>query len=183
MPRDSLQSRVVRLDNAVHHGGLRPVPISMVILHATEGDSAKSSIDYLNTTTDKIASYHYIIDRDGTIVRMTAPNLVAYHAGDSAWPNPIRATPAHPDRPNDGRSLNRCSVGIAWANRGDGEPLTQAQIDSALWLCATFVDGVRVPVAMVRGHYEISPGRKSDPSPAMSMDDWRTRLTTYLGAP
>ena len=125
MTRPSLQSRVVHLDNAVHHGELRQEKVSLIVMHCTEGGSAQSTIEYLNTTDEKTASYHYIIERDGTIYRMTAPNIVAYHAGDSAWPNPVPATPANPEKPNGGRSVNRRSIGIAWAHQGR-EQLTVA---------------------------------------------------------
>jgi N-acetyl-anhydromuramyl-L-alanine amidase AmpD len=30
------------------------------------------------------------------------------------------------------------------------------------------------------GHYECSPGRKTDPKPAITMDDWRDQIRTYL---
>lgn len=178
MSRPSLQDRVTRLDNAVHNGGLRPGSPTMIIMHATDGDSARSSITYLNTTADKQASYHYLIDRDGSILRMLAPTQIAYHAGDSAWPNPTPATPQNPDRPNGGKSVNRTSIGIAWANKG--EPLTDAQLESALWLAGTFATQYRIPVERVRGHYEVSPGRKPDPMPAMDMDEFRALLTHYL---
>lgn len=177
---ESLQSRVKRLDNAVHHGGLRSDRITLIVMHTTEGGSAQSSIDYMNKTADKTASYHYLIDRSGDILRMTMPTLVAYHAGDSWWPDPVPQINGKPDRPNGGKSVNRCSVGIAWANR-NGEPLTDAQIESALWLCATFCKDYRIPVANVIGHRECSPGRKSDPLPSvMRMDEWRALLTNHI---
>lgn len=172
----SLQDRVTHLDNAVHNGGLRSRPVTMLIMHATEGGSARSSIDYLNTTTDKDASYHYLIDRNGDILRMTRANIIAYHAGDSAWPNPIRATPSN-QKPNGGRSVNAISIGVAWAN--DGEPLTDAQMESALWLADFLMTEYTVLLDNVRGHYEVSPGRKSDPLPAQAMPEFRALLQAY----
>ena len=175
----NLQDRVERLDCAVHHGPLRVgTQVTLLVMHTTDGGSARSSIDYLNTTDDKTASYHYLIDRDGAILRMTAPNLVAYHAGDSAWPNPIPATRGNPDRPNGGRSVNRISIGIAWANKG--EPLTDEQIESAEWLCGALCHEYAIDTAMVLGHREVSPGRKVDPEPqVIGMDEWRALLARY----
>lgn len=180
MTRVSLQSRVQRLDNARHHGPLRASSdVTMLVMHTTDGGSAASSIAYLNSTDDKAASYHYLIDRNGDILRMTAPSLVAYHAGDSAWPNPVRATPANATRPNGGHSVNRVSIGIAWANKG--EPLTDAQIESALWLCGALCHEYAIDVNRVLGHREIAPGRKVDPEPkVMVMDEWRALLARYL---
>ena len=176
-----LSDRVTHQDSSVHHGGLRPnSSVQMLIMHTTDGDSAQSSIDYLNTTDDKTASYHYVIDRDGSIIRMTNPNLIAYHAGDSAWPNPVKATAANPDRPNGGRSVNRISIGIAWANKG--EPLTDAQVESGLWLCGTLATEYGVLTTSILGHYQVSPGRKTDPLPAQDMDEWRRLLTNYMAS-
>lgn len=176
---DSLQSRVVVLDNAVHHGSGRPADPSIILWHATEGDSARSSIDYLNTTKDKVASYAYVIDRDGLIYRMTHPGLIAYHAGDSWWPNPKVATSQNPDHPN-GRSINTFSLGIAFANKGDGEALTLEQRASGLWLGKVYINKYGILIGLNLGHYEVSPGRKTDPKPAVDMNDWRASLTEYL---
>lgn len=180
MSHASLQRLVTRLDNAVHHGGPFGVQPDLIILHINEGDTFASSIEYLNTTEDKQASYHYGIERDGAIGRMCDPALIAYHAGDSAWPNPVRATPANPDHPNAG-SVNHRAIGICWANSGNGEQLlTSAQLESAHWLCALFMGLHGIPLERVRGHYEIAPGRKRDPLPAIDMDTYRALLTTYL---
>lgn len=177
----SLQDRVVRRDDARWHGGLRQARPTMILGHGTEGpDDADGVIRYLNTTTTKKASYTYLISRDGTIVRMTPPNVIAYHGGDSGWPNPKRASAKNP-RPHGGLSLNGIALGIAWCNRGDGEPLTPAQIESGLWLYGVFLVSDRIAIDRCRMHYEVSPGRKSDPLPAMPGDTWRELLTAYMG--
>jgi N-acetylmuramoyl-L-alanine amidase len=170
--RRSLQDRVVRLDNAVHAGARRDrSAITLIVLHCTVGGHAKGSIEYLNNTRDKSASYHYVIDRDGLIYRMCPPERVAYHAGDSDWPNP---------RPYPNKtSVNPYSLGIAWANWNDGEALTAEQEESGLWLCGVFVER-GVSIERVVGHYEVSPGRKTDPEFAVDMNVWRDKLTYYL---
>lgn len=181
MTRPNLQSRVTRLDSAVHHGPVRASAPTILLMHTTEGDSAQSSIDYLNSTHDKKASYHYLIDRDGTMLRMTRPDIIAYHAGDSAWPDPVPATPENPERPNGGRSINAQSLGFAWAHR-TGESLTSAQVESALWLCSVYAQLYNVPVDHVLGHYEASPGRKQDPKSAIEMWQFRALFARYLEA-
>jgi len=167
----SLQSRVVPLNNARYHGPRRSqFDINLIVMHCTAGASAHSSIVYLNRPNSNApASYHYVIDRDGTIYRHCPPDTVAYHAGDSAFP-------ADPSKAKQGGSVNPHSLGIAWANRNDGEPLTEPQIESALWLCSVF----EIPPERVVGHCEVSPGRKTDPQPCMDMDEWRNRLRAYL---
>ena len=177
MTHPSLQDRVTRLDSAKWHGGPFPAKPSMLVMHINDGDTFASSIEYLNTTTDKKASYHYGIEKDGRILRMTSPDLVAWHAGDSAWPHPVPATPDNPDRPNGGASVNKRAVGICWASHG--EAITDAQIESGLWLCNLYLRANDIPIDMVRGHEEVSPGRKTDPGAAMGMQEWRALLTQY----
>lgn len=180
MARVSMQSRVVHDDNAVHHGGLFAARPLYLLVHGAEAPWDAVGVEhYLNTTDEKEASYHYLMDRGGPIHRMTPTTLVAYHAGDSSWPSPRVATLEN-QRPHGGLSLNRSALGIAWCNRGDGEPLTAAQVESGLWLCAVLMDDHRIPVERVLGHYEVSPGRKRDPRPAMDMAVWRSKLASYL---
>lgn len=179
MSHPSLQHRVKQLDSAVHHGGLRTQPISMIVMHDTMGHSARSSIKYMNETSDKSASYHYIIEDDGEILRMTAPNIIAYHAGDAQWPNPIFATAQNP-KPHKGKSVNGFSIGIAFASMEEAP--TDKQLESALWLCATIMSAYPlVKVERVRGHYEVSPGRKTDPLP-QEMPEFRALLINYRSA-
>jgi len=179
---NSRQSRVRALDNARYHGGTRSQVIDTIVMHNTAGASGASSIGWMNRLgpsgeplpRNKRTSYHYIIERDGTILRMTPVSLIAYHAGDSAIPaDPKKA-------PTQGTSLNSRSIGIAWANRDDGEVLTDEQIESALWLCTVMMEQHPIPIERVVGHYEVAPKRKTDPKPAIDMVTWRAKLAAYL---
>jgi N-acetyl-anhydromuramyl-L-alanine amidase AmpD len=168
----SRQHLVKRLDNGRHHSGKRSRGrIDLIVAHATAGGSAMSSIDYLNKTAKKKASYHYVIDRDGTIYRMLPVEFIAWHAGDSAWPAPKRYPPG-----NGGHSVNPHSIGIAWANDDVGEPLTDEQVESGLWLFRFWMDTLGLPPSKVVGHYEVAPGRKGDPKHALSMREFRQML-------
>lgn len=186
-PRVSCQALVRRCDPPKHHGGPRSLDdVTLIVMHCTAGGSAMSSIDYLNTTDEKVASYHYVIDRDGLIYRMCAPDVIAYHAGDSQWPGPALYPPGNVYHDEDGdthhHTVNQKSIGIAWANLDDGsEALTGAQITSALWLCGLFLATTSAKVsANVRMHREVSPGRKSDPTPAVMPGDlWRQLVALY----
>lgn len=171
MPVPSLQSRVVRWDSARYHGGERSEDtINLIVMHATAGASAKSSRDWLdrpNAPKGKRCSYHYIIDRDGTIYRHCRPTLIAYHAGDSAWPGPVFYPPGNKS------TVNPRSIGIAWANDDVGEELTELQLESGIWLCLFWIQRLHIAPSAMRGHYEVSPGRKLDPRAAIKMADWR----------
>lgn len=197
-PRRSLQSRV-RVASPyppTHHGPQRETDaITLILMHCTadtgtasdDGADARAVIAYLNTTTEKTGTYHYVIARCGLIYRMCAASLVAYHAGDSAWPDPQPYPPGNVYRDEDGdvhhHTVNGRSLGIAWCNRDDGtEALTRAQVESALWLCGVYVPTTGVQrVEHVIGHRECSPGRKVDPVPAvMPMDTFRELVRLYL---
>lgn len=116
---------------------------STVVIHATAGGSATSSISWLQ----KIGlSYHYIIERNGTVYKCAPISRVAFHAGKSFGP--------------EGPNVNDYSIGIALANRNDGEPYTQAQMDALRDLLAA----IKTPgLTWITTHYLIAPGRKNDP--------------------
>lgn len=193
-PTRIIQSRqhlVTRVDYARYHGAERPLSaIELIVMHATGGDSFASSREWVNREHDietnrhgvKVpvpvkskASYNYGIDRDGSITRMLPATTIAYAQGDSAWPNPLRHPPG-----NGGHSVNARALAIAWANDDKGEDLTEEQVESGLWLCLTFMQHPEIEVSpsKVVGHYEVSPGRKVDPRPAMPMREWRQMLAT-----
>lgn len=176
----SLQSRVVKLDNARYHGGVRVGAVRAIVWHCTAGDTALSAIEWMNrpnVPSGGKAGYHYLIDKPGTIYRHTPTHLVAYHAGASSWP----AIPAQ------GHSLNYCTLGVSFANDNGSDAnaaddaLTAAQWESARWLGVTLMKAHGVPPAMNLAHREIAPGRKTDPLPRiLPMDPWRAELGRLL---
>lgn len=121
----------------------RKKDITTIVLHASAGASASSSISWLK----KIGlSYHYIIERDGVITKLAPVGRVAFHAGKSVGPG--------------GSNVNEYSIGICFANRNNGEPYTDAQYKAARQLIqALSGQGIR----WITTHYLISPGRKNDP--------------------
>lgn len=185
----SRQHLVERIDYARYHGAERELSsIELICMHATGGaHSFAISREWLNRVDDgkdkahpgqrlplsAKASYNYGIERDGRIERMLPPTIVAYSQGDSAWPNPKMYPPG-----NGGHSINAKTLSIAWANDDKGEPLTEEQVDSALWLCLTYMQHSEILIGPSRviGHYECSPGRKPDPKAAMDMRTWRQML-------
>lgn len=84
------------------------------IAHFTDGASALSSVDFWRTPATKGAEAHVIIDRDGTVYQIRPFNQQCDHAGASAWTDP-----------NTGIhyvGLNRCTIGIEFANGGYDDP-------------------------------------------------------------
>ena len=90
---------------------------------------------------------HYLIGRDGKILKLVEEKNIAYHAGVSTVP--------------DGRNnVNKFSIGIELvANEKDG--YTKEQYDSVSRLVNEIKS--RYDIKYVLGHKDISPGRKTDP--------------------
>ena len=173
----SLQTRVVRRDDAEDHGGRR-TKTDLIVWHCTAGDRADSAMQWMNSP-HATASYHYLIDKDGVIYRFCHPDLIAYHAGISAWPNAGSVVRG---------SVNSRSVGVSFANDNgsdnnpDDDPLTVAQVESGLWLGRTLMRIYAIPPGHNVGHREVSPARKTDPLPRiLDMTLWRSLLTQAQG--
>lgn len=108
-------------------------------------------------------SYHVVIARDGARARLVDERRVAWHAGVSAW---------------GGRAgCNAFLLGVAFAGDTYAEPLTDAQIDSALeWLEARWT-ALGWSLATMTDHRQVAPGRKDDLAPA----EWE-RLRAVIAA-
>jgi N-acetyl-anhydromuramyl-L-alanine amidase AmpD len=176
----SKQSLVTRLDNARYHGAKRSLDdVWYLIGHATGGSHPFAvSQEWQNRDLDPEGkkgpkgktSYHYGIDRDGSITRALPTNIIAYSNGDSGWPAVAWS------QGGNRSSLNPRAIGIAWANDDAGEELTPEQLESGLWLFTTLMHQIHAGPSRVLGHYEISPGRKPDPRKAISMREFRQQL-------
>jgi N-acetylmuramoyl-L-alanine amidase len=119
----------------------------LVVIHGTVGNDA-SDLSWLRSKESKV-SYHYLIQRNGTIHRLVRPEKRAWHCGASSWGGV-------PD-------VNDFSIGLGLSNLGNGEPYPEAQYQAAGWLCAIFEREYGIGMERVVGHCHISPGRKSDP--------------------
>ena len=167
-------------------------------MHYTAGRSADSAANWLCSPAAK-ASAHVVIGRDGKILQLVPFNVVAWHAGASAW------------RDGDTRlvGMNNYAIGIELDNPGrlvrqgtrwrslslgleydDSEAIlathkneTQpcgwclypaAQLETAFEVASLLVQAYRLKDVI--GHDDVAPGRKSDPGPAFSMEQFRGRL-------
>lgn len=124
----------------------RKKPITTIVLHGTAGASATSSINWLRF---KGLSYHYIIERDGTVYKCAPVSRVAFHAGVSTGP--------------DGANVNDYSLGICFANMENGvDPLTEEQLTSCNVLLRTILAS-EPSIKWITRHKDIAPKRKTDP--------------------
>ncbi len=125
----------------------RTKPCTTIVLHATAGGSLSGA---LSTLRIKGLSYHYIIEKDGTITKCCPSNRVAFHAGKSEGPQ--------------GDNVNGYSIGISFVNRNDGtDMIPEAQEKAAQELVTELRESF--PLHWVTTHWAISPGRKTDPRP------------------
>lgn len=140
----------------------RTVRPTLVVLHATAGASAQSSVDHLRSVG---LSYHYIIARDGrdatwtresdgstpVIFRCVADDRHAFHVGSGI--------PA----PSGEGSINKCSIGISLANlQSRGERYTPGQIEVLSELLA-HLKSAHPSLRHLTNHAMVQPWNRSDP--------------------
>ena len=128
----------------------RLLPITMIVLHYTGMQDGASAIARLRDIEAKVSS-HYLIDEDGTVVRMVDEQHRAWHAGRSHW------------REID--DVNSASIGIEIVNPGHEfgyRPFPAEQIAALLPLVAEIKDRHEITRGNVVGHSDVAPARKRD---------------------
>ena len=129
----------------------RDQPVSMIVLHYTGMADAKSAIDRLRDPEAKV-SCHYLVDEDGTVLRMVPEDKRAWHSGRSWW------------RGLSG--VNSASIGIELVNPGHEygyRPFADEQIDALVPLVADIKERYGITRGNVVGHSDVAPARKQDP--------------------
>ena len=103
---------------------------------------------YFNEIKNLRVSAHFLIKRDGQLLQFVSCLDRAWHAGDSTWKGQ--------DNCND------FSIGIELVG-SDKTDFDEAQYTSLNYLIKALKKTYNIED--VAGHYEISPGRKTDPGP------------------
>lgn len=157
------------------------------------GEEGKQYAESINLTKENLAEHkydwqlvkaifesygvgaHYIIARDGTIVRLIKDNDVAWHAGKSVMPT-------------DGRTgANAFSIGIElMASHPKDDPTvktpedayTAEQYASLQKLIAQLCEDHGITAVV--GHDEVAPERKNDPGPLFQWEKVRNEDYTPL---
>jgi N-acetylmuramoyl-L-alanine amidase len=135
----------------------RKLPVSMVVLHYTGMQSAEAALDRLCDPAAELSA-HYMIDEDGTVIRLVDEDKRAWHAGRSYWRGVT--------------DINSASVGIELVNPGHEfgyRPFSDAQMESLVPLLADIVRRHGISPANVIGHSDVAPARKTDPG---ELFDW-----------
>jgi N-acetyl-anhydromuramyl-L-alanine amidase AmpD len=140
----------------------RPSPASIIVLHATAGSTARSSIDWLRAQG---LSYHYIIARntadsastsgaaatEPTVFQLAETRFRTAHVG-SGIPMPGPA----------GMTANRVGVGISLSNRQNGEAYMPMQL-TALDEVIKLVKQITPTITHITTHGAIQPWNRKDP--------------------
>ena len=141
----------------------RAEPISMVVLHYTEMESAAAALERMCDPTAEVSA-HYLITEEGEVVRLVAEEKRAWHAGVSYWRG-------HTD-------VNGKSIGIELDHPGHAlgyREFSEAQFEALVPLLARIVRTYDIPRANVVGHSDVAPARKIDPGELFPWD----RLAEY----
>lgn len=141
--------------------GLTP---QLIVIHYTAMASAQAALDRLCDPAAEVSA-HYLISRDGAVIRMVPEDQRAWHAGAGEWQGQ-----------ND---INSRSIGIELDNRGN-HPFSNPQMD----VLETLLQGIMtrwniVPEGVI-AHSDMAPGRKYDPGPHF---DWARLARQGLALP
>lgn len=124
----------------------RTKPATVLLMHATAGSSLSGA---LQTLKEKKLSYHFIVDKDGSVHKLVGHTRVAFHAGKSIGP--------------EGKGVNEYSIGVSFVNRNDGrDPYTPEQMEAAVWLAEILRKAVS-SLKWTTTHRDVSLTGKTDP--------------------
>jgi len=143
----------------------RQLPVSMVVLHYTGMRTGAEALERMCDPAAEVSA-HYMIEEDGTVIRLVAEEKRAWHAGRSYWRGIT--------------DVNSASVGIELVNPGHEwgyRPFTEAQMDALIPLLADIKVRHDIPRANIVGHSDIAPARKEDPG---ELFDWDSLAALHL---
>ena len=140
--------------------------IDTLILHYTGMKTAAEALARL-ADPDSGVSAHYVIDEDGSIVRMVPEEKRAWHAGIASWQGET--------------NINDRSIGIELVNPGHEfgyRAFPEAQMTALIQLSREILARHPIPPARVLGHSDVAPKRKSDPG---ELFDWARLAREGIG--
>lgn len=118
------------------------------MIHATAG-LMPGTLTWLRNPRSAV-SCHYLIDKKGNVYQLVDDRDVAWHAGRSAW--------------RGLENINRYSIGIELENLNNGsDPYPDVQLRALYDLTDYIVQLYQILPENIVAHYDISPGRKTDP--------------------
>jgi len=140
--------------------------VELLILHYTGMATAEAARQRLCDAAAKVSS-HYLIDEDGTILRLVSEDHRAWHAGVSCWAGQ--------------RDVNSHSIGIELVNPGHEfgyRPFPSVQMATLAALAKDILARHPIPAHGVLGHSDVAPARKADPG---ELFDWQGLAAQGIG--
>lgn len=129
----------------------RRAPPDMVVLHYTGMRTAEEAVARLRDPEARVSA-HYVVDEDGSILRLVAEERRAWHAGRGAWQGET--------------DCNAASIGIEIVNPGHEwgyRDFPEAQVAAVIALLDDIRGRWTIPDARIIGHSDLAPDRKQDP--------------------
>ena len=129
----------------------RALPITMIVLHYTGMESGAAAVERLCDPAAKVSA-HYVVEEDGSVLRLVPEEQRAWHAGKSHWRGIT--------------DVNSASIGIEIVNPGHEfgyRPFVDEQVDAVVRLVHEVKDRHAITRGNVVGHSDIAPARKRDP--------------------
>jgi len=127
--------------------------VELIVLHYTAMKSAEAALERLCDPAIEVST-HYLVARDGQILRLVMEEKRAWHAGEGRWA---------------GREdINSRSIGIELDNDGVSE-FAEPLMVSLEALLEDLLTRHHLPPKAVIGHSDMAPGRKADPG---RLFDW-----------
>jgi len=146
----------------------RELPVSMIVLHYTGMETGQAAIDRLRDPEAKVSA-HYLVDDDGTILKLVDERHRAWHAGRSHWRGVT--------------DINSASIGIEIVNPGHEfgyRPFPEAQMGALIPLVADIKERHAITRGNVVGHSDVAPARKQDPG---ELFNWHALARLRLALP
>lgn len=142
------------------------VAVDMLVIHYTGMKSAEAALARMRDPTAKVSA-HYVIDESGTVYRLVAENMRAWHAGTASW--------------GGATNINDRSIGIELVNPGAEfgyRPFPEPQMKALEQLAGDLLKRHAIPARRVLGHSDVAPTRKQDPG---ELFDWARLARAGIG--
>jgi N-acetylmuramoyl-L-alanine amidase len=149
-----------------HDGRPTNFPIDTLILHYTGMRSAREALDRLRDPVARVSS-HYVVDEDGSVLRLVPEERRAWHAGVSWW--------------RGHTELNGRSIGIEIVNPGHEwgyRDFPVLQLAVVCDLCLAILSRHAIPARNIVAHSDVAPDRKEDPGEKF---DWHGLAQNGVG--
>jgi N-acetylmuramoyl-L-alanine amidase len=146
----------------------RVLPITMIVLHYTGMESGAAAIARLRDAEAKVSA-HYVVEEDGTILRLVDEDKRAWHAGRSHWRGIA--------------DVNSASIGIEIVNPGHEfgyRNFPDVQMGALIPLVADIKERHGITRGNVVGHSDVAPARKQDPG---ELFNWHALARLRLALP